>query len=131
MDIKSTVRQYLRLKDEAAILTNRTNQLKEELLQAVDASEEDDRGHKKLTVDDEFKGEVVLTKQRKVSKNLDMQVAEDILTAKGIVDKCIKMIPTLDESSIMAAFYEGVLTEEDIDAMFPSKVTYAFLVNAK
>jgi hypothetical protein len=131
MDIKSTVRQYLRLKDEAALLTNRTNQLKEELLAAVDSVEFDDRGHKKMVVEDEFKGEVTLTKQRRVSKNLDMSVAEDILTAKGIKDKCIKMIPTLDESSIMSAFYEGLLTEEDIDAMFPAKVTYAFLVDAK
>jgi hypothetical protein len=131
MDIKSTVRQYLRLKDEAALLTNRTNQLKEELLAAVDSVEFDDRGHKKMIVEDEFKGEVTLTKQRRVSKNLDMNVAEDILTAKGIKDKCIKMIPTLDESSIMSAFYEGLLTEEDIDAMFPAKVTYAFLVDAK
>jgi acid stress-induced BolA-like protein IbaG/YrbA len=131
MDIKSTVRQYLRLKDEAALLTNRTNQLKEELLAAVDSVEFDDRGHKKMVVEDEFKGEVTLTKQRRVSKNLDMSIAEDILTAKGIKDKCIKMIPTLDESSIMSAFYEGLLTEEDIDAMFPAKVTYAFLVDAK
>ena len=131
MDIKSTVRQYLRLKDEVTLLTNRTNQLKEELLSAVDQSEVDDRGHKKLTIDDELKGTVTLTKQRKVSNTLDMQIAEDILTAKGIRDHCIKMVPTLDESSIMRVFQEGLLTEEDIDAMFPAKVSYAFLVNVK
>ncbi len=38
------------------------------------------------------------------------------------------MIPTLDESAIMAAFYEGKLSEADIDSMFPEKITYAFLV---
>jgi len=131
MNIKSIVRQYLSLKDEAALLTNRTNQLKEELLAAVDSVEFDDRGHKKLVIEDEFKGEVTLTKQRRVSKTLDMQVAEGILNTKGIKDKCIKMVPTLDESAIMASFYEGLLTEEDIDLMFPAKVTYAFLVDAK
>jgi hypothetical protein len=131
MDIKSIVRQYLSLKDEAALLTNRTSQLKEELLAAVDSVEFDDRGHKKLVIEDEFKGEVTLTKQRRVSKTLDMQVAEDILNTKGIKDKCIKMVPTLDESAIMASFYEGLLTEEDIDLMFPAKITYAFLVDAK
>lgn len=131
MDIQSTVRQYLRLKDEITLLNNRTDQLKEELLNAVDQVEVDDRGHKKLTVDDEFKGEVLITKQRKVSKILDMDIAETILTAKGIKDQCIKMVPVLDESSIMRSFQEGLLTEEDIDTMFPSKVSYAFLVKVK
>lgn len=131
MDIKSKVRQYLALKDEEALLAKRTNQIREELLLEVEAAEFDERGHKKLVIEDEFKGEVTLTKQRKVSKSLDMDIAENILTSKGIKDKCIKMVPTLDEASIMSAFYEGLLTEEDIDAMFPSKVTYAFLVKAK
>jgi hypothetical protein len=131
MDIKSKVRQYLALKDEATLLTKRTNQIKEELLLVVEAAEFDDRGHKKVVIEDEYNGEVTLTKQRRVSKALDMDVAEDILISKGIKDKCIKMVPTLDESSIMSAFYEGLLTEADIDAMFPSKVTYAFLVDAK
>ena len=131
MDIASTVRQYLSLKDEAALLTNRTNQLKEQLIAAVDDEESDDRGHKKLIVEDRLKGEVTLTKQRRVSKSLDMNVAEDLLTAKGIKDKCLKMVPVLDESAIMSSFYEGLLTEEDIDAMFPAKVTYAFLVDVK
>ena len=128
MDIQSTVRQYLRLKDEITLLNNRTDQLKEELLNAVDQVEVDDRGHKKLTVDDEFKGEVLITKQRKVSKILDMDIAETILTAKGIKDQCIKMVPILDESSIMRSFQEGLLTEEDIDTMFPSKVTWALVM---
>lgn len=131
MDIKSKVRQYLSLRDEAALLTKRTNQIKEELIEVVEAQEFDDRGHKKLVIEDEYKGEVTLTKQRRVSKSLDMDVAENILTTKGIKDKCIKMVPTLDEAAIMSAFYEGLLTEEDIDAMFPSKVTFAFLVDAK
>lgn len=131
MDIKSKVRQYLALKDEADLLTKRTLQIKEELLLEVEAAEFDERGHKKLVIEDEFNGEVTLTKQRRVSNDLDINVAEDILIAKGIKDKCIKMVPTLDESSIMSAFYEGLLTEADIDAMFPSKVTYAFLVKAK
>ena len=131
MDISSTVRQYLSLKDEAELLTSRTLMLKDQLLAAVDQEESDDKGHKKLVIEDKIKGEVTLTKQRKVSKTLDMEIAEVTLTAKGIKDKCLKMVPVLDESAIMSAFYEGLLTEEDIDAMFPAKVSYAFLVKSK
>lgn len=131
MDIKSKVRQYLALKDEATLLANRTNQIKDELLQEVEKEEFDDRGHKKLVIEDDSDWKATLTKQRRVSKNLDMQVAEDLLTTRGIKDKCIKMVPTLDEAAIMSAFYEGLLTETDIDAMFPAKVTYAFVVDVK
>lgn len=131
-DIKKTVRQYLSLKGELELLSKRQLELKSRLTSALEANGETDaKGHIHLNVEDEISGEVKLTKQRKVTKNLDMDVAEALLEARGIKDKCIKMVPTLDESAIMASFYEGTLTEADIDAMFPEKITYAFLVGTK
>ena len=129
--IKNTVRQYIRLKDEVGVLTTRQNQLKSRLLETLDEVEADDKGHRTLTITDDVVGSVKLIKQRRVSKSLDMDVAETILTQKGIKDTCIKMVPTLDEGAIMSAFYEGYLTEADIDAMFPSKESYAFLLDNK
>jgi len=128
-DLRTNLRQYLSIKGEVELLTNRLNTIKARLTEHVDASgETTDKGHKVITVDDPIKGEVVLTKQRKVSKNLDMSVAETMLEERGIKDQCIKMVPVIDESAIMAAFYEGKLTESDIDSMFPEKITYAFIV---
>ena len=50
-------------------------------------------------------------------------------TARHIVkEDCIIMIPTVSEDAIMAAFYKGQLSEEDIDSMFPAKVSYAFVL---
>ena len=57
-----------------------------------------------------------------------MDVAEKILAEKGLTERCVKLVPTLDEAEIMASFYRDELTEADIDAMFPSKVSYAFIV---
>jgi hypothetical protein len=37
------------------------------------------------------------------------------------------MVPMLDESEVMACLYEGLLTEEEIDSMFPKSVSYAFI----
>jgi hypothetical protein len=128
-DLKKTLRQYLRLRDEANLITKRASDLKDQLALAVEEQAFDDRGHKKLVIEDEMSGDVTLTKQRRVSKNLDMNIAEDLLVKRGIKDKCVKMVPMLDEAAIMSSFYEGLLSEEDIDAMFPSKVTYAFLVD--
>jgi hypothetical protein len=130
-DVKKNLRQFLTLKNEIGVLSTRQSELKGRLMIALEEVEPDDKGHRTLQVVDEHVGEVRLTKQRRVSKTLDMTLAEEILTKKGIKDQCIKMVPTLDEGAIMAAFYEGYLTEEDIDAMFPSKESFAFLVDNK
>ena len=123
-ELRTSLRQYLALKKEVELLTNRVNTLKSKLTEHVESEgQTDDRGHITLTVED-----VTLTKQRRVSKNLDMAVAEPLLDAKGIKDQCIKMVPVVDESAVMAAFYQGKLTEEDIDTMFPEKITWAFIV---
>jgi hypothetical protein len=128
-ELKDNIRQYLALKDQLDLITKRQTEIKQRLIEVVDAVEADDRGHRVLSVEDETVGEVTLTRQRRVSKSLNMDVAEEILTKKGIKDTCIKMVPTIDEGAIMAAFYENYLTEEDIDLMFPSKISYAFLLD--
>ena len=127
--VKDEVRQYVALKDQIDLISTRQSEIKKRLIEAVDElGEFNDRGHKVLALDDDSINVATLTKQRKVSNPLDMDVAEDILTKRGIKDTCVKMVPTLDESAIMAAFYSGHLTEADIDAMFPEKVSYAFIV---
>lgn len=130
-EIKKSVRQFIRLKDEVGVLTTRQNQLKSRLMDELNNVEPDDRGHRVFEFTDEDYGDIKITKQRKVFKNLDMDIAEEILTRKGIRDTCIKMVPTLDEGAIMSAFYEGYLTEEDIDSMFPAKESYAFLLDKR
>ena len=122
--VKQTLNQYLALKAEADLLATRTVELKKRLTENVELlGETDDRGHIVLEVDG-----VKLTKQRKVSKNLDMDIAEEVLKERNVYDKCLKMIPVLQEDEILACVYTGELTESDIDTMFPSKVSYAFLV---
>jgi len=127
--VKDEVRQYVALKDQIDLISTRQSEIKKRLIEAVDElGEFNDRGHKVLALDDDSINVATLTKQRKVSNPLDMDVAETLLTKRGIKDTCIKMVPTLDESAIMAAFYSGHLSEADIDAMFPEKVSYAFIV---
>jgi hypothetical protein len=131
LDIKSNLRQYLALKKEVELLTKRQDEIKARLKLTVEAAgETDDRGHVILKVEDDIIGDVTLTQQRRVSKTLDMNVAEDLLKERNIYDKCVKMIPVLQEDAIMSCVYTGELSEADIDTMFPSKVSYAFLVKA-
>ena len=119
------VKQFTVLKDQITQLTERQTIIKKRLTETIDEfGVEDEKGHIVLNYNEDQQ----IMKQRRVSKNLDLAAAEIILNKKGIKDTCIKMIPTLGESAIMAAFYNGHLSEEDIDTMFPSKVSYAFIV---
>jgi len=123
------IRQYVAIKEQMTLLTARQNELKKALQKAVtELGEVDGRGHQVLEIDDPVSGVKALTNQRRVSKSLDMETAEKILTDKDIIEDCLEFIPTLNEEAIMAAFYKGELTEDDIDAMFPSKVSYAFII---
>jgi len=130
-ELKKSARQFLALKSEMGMLADRQSELKSRMTQEIDALEPDDKGHRIIQFEDANLGNIKVTKQRRVSKTLDMDVADKILTDKGIKNTCIKMVPTLDEAAIMAAFYEGYLTEEDIDTMFPAKETFAFIVENK
>ncbi len=130
--VPAIVRQYVSLKDQSDVIIKRQNDVKKLLLSILDEDGvEDERGHISLPIDDEATGVKAITKQRRVSKSLDIEIAETILTKKGIKDLCLKMMPILDEDAIMAAFYEGKLTEEDIDSMFPPKISYAFILEKK
>ena len=122
--VKQTVKQYLSLKSEIDLLTDRSTELKKRLTEDVEElGKTDERGHIVLELD-----EAKLTKQRKVSKNLDMNIAEKLLKERNIYDKCVKMMPVLQENEILACVYTGELSESDIDEMFPAKVSYAFIV---
>jgi len=130
-NLKKNARQFLALKGEMGVLADRQSELKKRMTQDLDAIEPNESGHRVVEFEDDTIGNIKITKQRRVSKTLDMDIADQILTSKGIKNTCVKMIPTLDEAAIMAAFYEGYLTEEDIDAMFPAKETFAFIVDNK
>lgn len=129
--VKKNARQYIVLKDEIGNLTSRQTELKSRIMIELDQVEPDMNGHKVFEFIDKDLGDVKLTKQRRVSKTLDMSIADEILTRKGIRGACIKTVEVLDEAAIMSAFYEGHLTEQDIDAMFPAKESYAFLLTNK
>ena len=130
-NLKKNARQFLALKGEMSALADRQSELKKRMTQDLDAIEPNESGHRVVEFEDDTIGNIKITKQRRVSKTLDMDIADQILTNKGIKNTCVKMIPTLDEAAIMAAFYEGYLTEEDIDTMFPAKETFAFIVDNK
>jgi len=124
MAINETVKQYVALKEQIKFLNEREAELKKRLLTTVEElGEEDSKGHLILEVDG-----VTLTKQRKVSNPLDLEVAIPLLEQKNLKEQCTKTVEQIDQDKIIIAYSKGLLTENEIESMFPKKITYAFLV---
>jgi hypothetical protein len=129
MELEGLVQQNVLLKSKIDELTAIQSGVKKSLKGIIEeAGVVDDRGHIVIELPHEVDGITKVMQQRRVSKSLDEDVAEALLSKKGIAERCIKMVPVLDEDEIMKAYYEGVISEEDIDTMFPSKVSYALVM---
>jgi predicted RNA-binding protein associated with RNAse of E/G family len=128
-ELKNLVRENMLLKTRIDEMSSIQSEIKAKLKEAVlNDGQEDDKGHVVLSLDEPVAGVASIVNQRRVSKSLDESAAETLLASKDLTDRCLKMVPVLDEDEIMKAYYEGLITEEDIDTMFPSKVTYALVM---
>lgn len=122
------VREYVFLKKKIDDLAKEQNTIKAKLSDVVDTEgESDDKGHLWYRLPEEVEGYVSLKRERRVTSGLDLEEAERILKDKGLDTRCFRMQPVLDEDAVMACLYEGLLTEEEIDTMFPKKITWAFI----
>jgi hypothetical protein len=123
-DVEKLAQQYMAVKAEADFITERQNDLKARLKDAVEKlGEITAKGHKYL----EF-GDIKLTNQRKESTPLDVDAATEILNKHGIYDQCVETVERLDQNAILVAYQKDLLTAEELELMFPKKVSYAFLV---
>ena len=122
-------RQHVTLKERIAELTTLMNDVKKNLKTAIESfGEENDRGHLVVDLGNDVPGYSRAMNQKRVSQTLDMEVAEALLKERGIYDECTTTVTVLDEGKVMSALYKNQLTEEDIDAMFAYKVTWALIV---
>jgi hypothetical protein len=123
-EVEKIAKQYMAVKAEADFILERQNELKARLKDAVEKiGEVTSKGHKTLQF-----GDIKLTNQRKESTPLDVDVATDILNKHGLYDECVQKIEQLDQNAILVAYQKDLLTAEELELMFPKKVTYAFLV---
>lgn len=127
-EISRDFKAFVTLKREIETLTKAQNEIKARLVDVVERyGEADDKGHVWFNLADQIDGYVAMQRQRRVSQKLDEAVAEALLTSKDLFDRCYSMQPVLQEDEVMACLYEGLLTEEEIDEMFPKTITWAFV----
>lgn len=130
--LTAQVREYAKVKSSIEVMEGRSKELREKLFDAIETlGFEDDKGNLQLELESEVEGIVRLEKQRRVSRKIDEGVAEEIISKHGLEDELYKTIRVVDEDALMAAMYQGKLTEEEVDEMFPSKVVWALMPRKK
>lgn len=124
--LEAQVREYAKIKMSLDVLEARQKELREKLFGHLDQEGfEDDKGNIQIELPSAIDGVVRIEKQRRVSRKLNELVADDIIESAGIADEVYEMKRVINEDSLMAAYYEGKVTEDQLDEMFPANVTWA------
>lgn len=120
------VMEYRLLKAQTDEMTKRIKVLRDSLMESVQAlGLEDDKGHVFLALDDDIDGVTELVAERRVVQSINEEAAQDLLQEKGLLDRCTEMVRVVNQDEVMAARFDDLLTDDDVDAMFDIKVTYA------
>ena len=131
-DLVARAKKYSFLKSQLDYLEKEQKALRTDLFETIDVDgEEDSKGNIVLELPEEVDGFVSIMKQRRVSRKVNELKAEEIIEAKGLVDKLYKTIRVIDEDALMAALYNDELTEEEIEEIYPQSVVWALVMNKR
>jgi len=131
-DPETQIAEFIRLSQSIDSLEARKKELRETMMAILDEDGlEDDKGNVLYDFSTPIEGVIRLEKQRRTSRKLDEDAATDIIEETGIADAVYKMVRVIDEDALMAQYYEGNITEEQIDEMFPTTVVWALRIPKK
>jgi hypothetical protein len=128
-DLISRTKKYAFLKSQLDFLEKEQKAIRALLFENLEEiGEEDDKGNIIIELPEEVEGYSAVVKQRRVSRKIDEARAEEIITEHELEDVLYKTIRVVDEDALMAALYEDVLTEEEVDEMYPQTITWALVL---
>jgi translation initiation factor IF-2 len=131
-DFNSQMREYVKLKASLTVLEARQKELRDKLFEnIVSEGIEDSNGSWVYELPDPIDGVVKFEKQRRTTRKLDELAADQIITSKKLEQVAYKTIQVIDEEAVYSLLYDGTLTEEDIDTMFPITETWALMTKKK
>jgi hypothetical protein len=131
-DLVGQAKEYVSIKKNIEQYETRQKELKALLFEKIDTEGyEDDKGNIWLELPEVIDDFVSLQKQKRVTRKIDEMIAEDLIEKKGLTDRLYKTVRVVDEDELMAALYEGLLTEEEVDEMFPSKIVWALMMSKR
>ena len=139
--IEPTLDEYLKTRTLRERSAWNEDRLKGELMDFLsDNGEEEDGGHRTYTLDQPMEyfqqkaGKAIpkhvtgILRQRRESITLNPERTMALLKAKELMDRCTKVEVVLDEDAILAANYEGEISDADLEALYDKKETFAFYI---
>jgi hypothetical protein len=132
IDFLSLTEEYIKLKESMDFMKKRSEEIRTELFQVLDEEGlEDDKGNLWIELPEEITEIRYLQKQCRVKRELDEQVAEEIISENNLGEMVYKTVQVIDQEAVMQALADNLITEEDVDKMYPPKVTWALTTPKK
>jgi hypothetical protein len=137
VDIEPLVHHYLGQRMLRERAEREESRGKKELMEILESTgEKDHEGHRHLPVTPQPytnpKGEEKtvngVQRQRRVSQVIDAEAAEKLLRRKKLWDDCTETVTVLSEDKILAANYEGKITDKELAALYGELEQFAFLL---
>ncbi|MFD4858453.1 hypothetical protein [Streptomyces atratus] len=130
------VRQWALMKAQNETMTTRMNKLRDEIMaDIVLYGDKDEKGSTSLRLNVPVvvgnKTYEELKREARISTTLNEERALVLAETKGIAHDVVVHVPTIDMDALYAAHADGRVSEEEIDALFDTKVTYAFKPKAE
>lgn len=126
-DAQQIAKEYLAIEEQIKRLEKIRDEKKNALRDlAMNNGETTEDGHVVLTLDNPVNGIKGFQLQRRVTRTLDEETAETILTLREVRDKVYRKTEVLDQDAVFHCVRMGELNDEEVDKIFPPKVTYAF-----
>jgi hypothetical protein len=131
-EFEAQAKQYIFFKKQLEYFESEIKSLREKLFEKIDTDGEvDGSGNLFVELSNDIDGVTMLQKQKRVSRKIDEQMADNLIVSKGLEKELYKTIQIIDEDALMAALYEGKLTEEEVDLMYPQKIVWALILNKR
>jgi hypothetical protein len=130
--VRDEVDRWYAVKRQSALITKQLDKGKEEIKKLVAryGTVQPESGSRVLDLGQPV-GERKICKlkyQRSVTQGFNEQACREILEAKGLWDEMIEMVPQLDQSRINAAFFDRKITQEELDQMFPQRISHSLVL---
>lgn len=120
-------RQWLEIKTQTDTLVKRQKDLRDRLGAAIEEKGyTDDKGSLYLDLPEEVEGFAGLKYECRVSQSLSEERAMALIKSKGLENRCIVMVPEIDQEEIYKAHYEGLVSQEELDGIFDTSTNFAF-----
>lgn len=123
-------REMILIREQKDRVAKREAELKPGLMEALSAyglPSGESGQHRVIEFPQPIRKVLRFVRQAKVTTGVDEVAGEAIARERGIYDRLFKPVMTLDDSAVMVALEEGLLTDEDIKRIFPKKTIYAFV----